>query len=135
VSSLPWLATGPVVMKGVGLADVAVVANCSAECKIRGCQYDNAIRLLGLARGMQVSISAKVKDARMGFALWCDKGNHAFSENDDCFTGSRTVSKNGSKETVSYVMCQPCMNGAEVPSTLAIQNDSGFTMTPAGPIG
>jgi hypothetical protein len=59
---------------------------------------------------MQVTVSARVKDARMGFALWCDEGKHAFSEKADNMTGTRTVTRDGKREVEDYLICSDCMS-------------------------
>lgn len=63
----------------------------------------------------------------MGMALWCDEGDHAFSEKADSMTGTRKTTKNGRTEVVDWVVCNDCMEKKDIakkaPAAIAAAHD------------
>lgn len=92
------------------VSNVAVVSNCSELCIRSGCQYGTASIMFDKAKRLNDSASLAIKDAKVGMALWCDEGQHAFSEKEDNMAGTRTVTRNGQKEVEDYLICSVCMN-------------------------
>jgi len=45
----------------------------------------------------------------MGMALWCDQGEHAFSEKDDSSTLNRKVTVDGVTSFEEMVICSKCL--------------------------
>jgi len=91
------------------MSGVEVVANCSPTCKIKGCQLGTASIMVENARRIQKSIDESIKESKVGMALWCDKGKHAFSEKEDNMNGTRKITRDGRTILEDYLICSACM--------------------------